>query len=149
LNEAESGELLNRFSALGEIEPHYSFLQGIMITDLPTIELYFRSAGELKRVSVYGGFKWAGKTGATVPMALVENLGYLASYSHPRATDWSPAYLEVMVWPYDYAPGEPIVWPEGFPDIESPATIKRGDSSYSIYLPYNMQQRHSHSPILH
>jgi len=157
LSEAESAELLSRFSSLGELKPDYSFLQGIGVSDLPTIELYFRSAGELKRVSVYGSLKMAAvaagtavpnglienlayKGGAAVPKVLIENLLYLESYSHPGAIDWLPSYVELMVWPYEYAQEESIVWPEGFPDIDSPSTIKRRGSSYSIYLPYSMNQ---------
>jgi hypothetical protein len=119
LNEEEGAELLSRFSSLGELKPRYSFLK-IGVSDLPTIELYFRSAGELKRVSVYGSLKMAAvaagtkvpnglfenhvyKAGTTVPKGLIENLAYLESYSHPGAIDWSPAYVELMVWPYEYA----------------------------------------------
>jgi hypothetical protein len=155
LNEKEGAELLSRFSSLGELKPDYSFLD--RVSDLPTIELYFRSVGELKRVSVYGSLKMAAvaagtrvpngvfenyvyKAGTTVPKGLIENLAYLESYSHPGAIDWSPAYVELLVWPYEYAQEESIVWPEGFPDIDSPSTIKRRGSSYSIYLPYSMNQ---------
>lgn len=137
LKEAESAELLGRFSTLGDIEPHYSSSDW---TDQPTTELYFRNAGELKRVTIYGGLKATASHGTALPKALVENLGYLASYSHAGATDWSPAYFEVMVWPYGYAPEESIIWPKGFPDLDSPSTIKRGNSLYSIYLPYSKQQ---------
>jgi hypothetical protein len=124
--------------------------------DLPTIELFFRSAGETRRVKVDGSLKMAVaagtrvpnglsekpvyRTGNTVPKALIENLVYLGSFSHPRAIHWSPAYVELMVWPYEYAREASIVWPTEFPDIDSPSTIKRGGSSYSIYLPYSMNQ---------
>jgi hypothetical protein len=157
LSEEEGAELLSRFLSLGELKPNYSFLQGIDVTDLPAIELYFRSVGELKRVTVYGSLKMAAvaagtsvpnglienlvyKGGAAVPKALIENLLYLESYSHQGAIDWSPAYVELMVWPFEYAQEESIFWPEGFPDIDSFSTIKRGSSSYSIYLPYSMNQ---------
>ena len=47
--------------------------------------------------------------------------------------EWTPHYLEVMVWPYEYAPDTSIVWPKDWPGLNSKRSFKREDS-YSIFL---------------
>ncbi|MBN2353572.1 MAG: hypothetical protein JXD23_13445 [Spirochaetales bacterium] len=51
---------------------------------------------------------------------------------------WRPQYIEVMAWPYDYAPEESVFWPKDWPDLNSPYTVKRHEDSYSIYLEYDL-----------
>ena len=67
---------------------------------------------------------------------MIEVYDYLTSFSHKGAVPWTPAYLEVMIWPYEHAVDKPAVWHKNWPDTQSSSTIKRGDS-YSIFLPYS------------
>lgn len=48
---------------------------------------------------------------------------------------WLPNRVEVMLWPYEYAPEESIVWPQKWPDLSATITVKRGEGSYSVFLP--------------
>ncbi|MBK1884705.1 hypothetical protein JIN85_20000 [Luteolibacter pohnpeiensis] len=47
---------------------------------------------------------------------------------------WLPESIEVMFWPYEYAPDQSIVWPAGWPDLNAKTTRKRGENSYSVFL---------------
>jgi len=48
---------------------------------------------------------------------------------------WLPVAIEVMFWPYEYAPDISITWPKDWPALSAKDTRKRGDSSFSVYLP--------------
>ncbi len=47
---------------------------------------------------------------------------------------WFPATIEVMLWPYEYAPDASIAWPKDWPSLSAKDTRKRGDS-FSVFLP--------------
>jgi hypothetical protein len=47
---------------------------------------------------------------------------------------WLPESIEVMLWPYEYAPEKSIIWPQEWPDLNSKDTRKRGEDSYSVFL---------------
>lgn len=98
-------------------------------TDQPTRSFLIDRGGKLAHLSVYGA-----PEGPEVPAPITAAYGKLVKFDHPRARPWLPEKIEVMVWPYDYAPDTSIVWPKEWPGLESPDALKRGDS-YSIYLP--------------
>lgn len=63
---------------------------------------------------------------------------FLAAIEKEREKEgdpWLPESVEVMLWPYDYAPDASIVWPAGWPDLKSKTTRKRDEDSYSVFLP--------------
>lgn len=136
LDEKENKKLMNRFSRFGKIRAEYSLSDW---SDQPTNELYFSTNGKMNKIWIYGDLKKESDNKGTLPKELLNSLQYLDTYSHKDATDWVPKYLEVMIWPYEYAPDKSIVWPDSFPDLKSPWAIHRGKSGYSIYLPYSKQ----------
>jgi hypothetical protein len=150
LDEEEHEELRSQMKELDSLQAYYELSHA---TDQKTTQLLFRSDGKPKQVSAYGG----------VPreMALfIHFLNILQARAGARAKSWQPSYVEIMLWPFDHARGEPTRWPEEFPGLDSPATIKtgldspatiktgldspatikRGESSYSIYLPASEKQ---------
>ncbi len=52
-----------------------------------------------------------------------------------QGESWLPQSIEVMLWPYEYAPEESVAWPGGWPDLMAATTRKRGEDSFSVYLP--------------
>ena len=48
---------------------------------------------------------------------------------------WLPEKIEVMFWPYEYAPEESIIWPKEWPSLSSKDTRRRGEDSYSVFVP--------------
>lgn len=58
----------------------------------------------------------------------------LREYQHPDAKAWEPEAIEVMIWPYEYAPEASIIWPKEWPGLDHTATVQRG-GSYSLFIP--------------
>lgn len=137
LTARENAGLLKRISILDKMQEHYSISH---FTDQPMLELYYRKqdqnpAGILTKRTVYGRLAKHSADRNNAPTELVQVYDYLTGFNHKHARPWAPQYLEVMIWPYDYAPDKSIVWHKDWPDINSKSSRKRGDS-YSIYLPY-------------
>jgi hypothetical protein len=102
-------------------------------TDQPTNLFLLRQENALIKTSVYGALKRK-EVRANLPAPIVAAYDKLSGFSDPAATDWLPENIEVMIWPYEYAPEASIHWPSEWPGIDAESTIKRGDS-YSIFLP--------------
>ena len=116
---------------LAGLEPHY---MAARMTDQPTSTI-FRVApdGSKQRVSVYGDLSGAAVR-ATVPAKLVAAYDRLISVDPTDARPWLPAEVEVMIWPYEYAPDASIRWPSKWPGLDAETTWQRGDG-YSLYVP--------------
>ena len=97
-------------------------------TDQPTHTIFVGRGGKLSPVSVYGTPK-----GPNVPAAMTAAYNRTSKFDHPAAQAWLPSKVEVMIWPYEYAPKASIHWPKEWPSLDSPDAVKRGDG-FSIYL---------------
>jgi hypothetical protein len=122
--------------ALKGLKPHYNVRPDV--TDQPEALFYFRDGTREVATSVYGLMaaetKLAGEaTVTTPPNALLELHKWLCDLDYPGSEEWSPKYVEVMLWDYSYAPDASIHWPKEWPSLKSDRAIKRGDS-YSIFL---------------
>lgn len=114
------------------------------VTDQPEAMFYVRAGERELATRVYGlkitGTKLpaytvlpGGRKPDSVPDELLELHSYLSSVEYPDSKEWSPKYVEVMIWPYEYAPDASIIWPKDWPALDSEHSLKRGDS-YSIFL---------------
>lgn len=140
LTDEESDNLQSMADSLIEFDEHIGLTDW---TDQPTQEIYFRLHNRLIRRSLYGSLRFPqGEMGVrqSAPEPFLELFDALVDFESANAESWTPDYLEVMIWPYEYAPDESIGWPEDWPDTEAPTTMRRGDS-YSIYLPYSEERR--------
>ena len=68
------------------------------------------------------------------PEVILNLFDKITSYTHSGSKSWLPKKIEVMIWPYEYAPDASIIWPTDWPDINHPETFKRGQDLYSIFL---------------
>ncbi|MCH8201962.1 MAG: hypothetical protein IH996_02530 [Proteobacteria bacterium] len=75
------------------------------------------------------------------PTEFTELIRFLRDTDWGQAQDWQPAYLEVMVWPYEYAPEQSIVWHKEWPDLDSETTFQRGEGSFTICLPIRFEEQ--------
>jgi hypothetical protein len=85
------------------------------ITDQPEALFYIREGEREWSTRVYG-LKAAGtklpaytvlpdkRKPDTVPEALIELHKFLCEFDYSDSKDWTPRYLEVMIWPYEYCP---------------------------------------------
>jgi hypothetical protein len=64
---------------------------------------------------------------------------YLIGLLQIKGETWKPKYIEVMIWPYEYAPEDSIIWPNYWPGLESLFTQKWGNGNYSIFLDFKFE----------
>ena len=112
-------------------------------TDQPTNVLVVRIDGSsYKKISIYGTIR-ALKTepaGALpLPDELTRALRLVLQYDNASSSAWMPEYLEVMIWPFEYAKGKPAEWPTKWPGVSDPKTLKHKDM-YSIFVPESQYQ---------
>jgi hypothetical protein len=131
---------LGSFAAL---KPRYELTPGV--SDMPTAKFFLKLDGAQVVTEVYG--LMAGDTALAgytrspskrppdnPPDSVISLHKYLAALRCVGGATWTPQYVEVMLWPYEYAPDESVAWPRDWPGLTSPDTLARGDA-YSIYLP--------------
>ena len=146
LNTNELADVQKKLISLGDykkLKRYYDLAPAI--TDLPETRIYLSpEVGDLV-TTVYGlmvqdtylpAYSTFGDKGKVdkLPAVLKELHEYLTSLDFTDATPWTPPYVEVMIWGYDYAPEDSIHWPKEWPGLDSPSTLKRRDA-YSIFLP--------------
>src|SRR5947209_3299522 len=128
--------------AIKDLKPWYDMRPGV--TDQPQARFYLRDGSREAATSVYGlsarGTRLPAFTvfpGAprpdSPPSALLELHAWLSQLDFPASREWTPQYLEVMLWDYSYAPDASIVWPKEWPSLQSPRAVQRGNA-YSIFL---------------
>ncbi len=114
---------------LGQLHGHYD---AAPMTDQPEATILDYRRDKATIVSVYGSLS-SPKVRRKTPNTIVSVYDKLKGFDRP-GIDWLPDKVEVMVWPYEYAPEASIVWPEDLPDLTDASTVQRGDS-FSIYVP--------------
>lgn len=103
------------------------------LTDQPMTYVFLGRGGDLARIGVYGRVdSVAAKT--RVPATVRSSYDALRLFDRPDARPWLPDRIEVMLWPYEYAPDPSIGWPAKWPTTRSKGALKRGEG-YSIYVP--------------
>jgi hypothetical protein len=136
LADSEVSQVLEKVNpqTFTSLESRYEPAGGI--SDAPeTVMVLRKKDGTHKGVYVYGSIRRAddGSYPRGVPNLVADIFHFATTYDNPKATEWLPDYIEVIVWPYEYAPDKDLVWPKGWPDLSDPRTVKNGDG-YSIYL---------------
>jgi hypothetical protein len=145
----EVKEKLSSFGDYSAVQRHYDLAPNI--TDQPESMIYLNLGSKAMVSTIYGlresmtklpahAQSSGGRPPDTMPNALRQLYEYLVGLKFPDAKPWQSKYVEVIVWPYSYAPDQSIHWPKDWPGLESPEAFKRGDS-YSIFLPASDIQR--------
>ena len=99
------------------------------VSDQPYNNLFIGRGGPLSVISVYGTVRVP-----STPAPVIAADERVAAFDHPGARPWLPERIEVMIWPYEYAPERSIVWPSDWPGLDSEYAVRRGDG-YSIFVP--------------
>lgn len=130
LKPKELDDLKSKIVTLSNLGSYYELTSW---TDQASQEIYFRKGSSLNKIEVYGDLRLEEEIRNSAPSAFLNLFDHLSNFEHPESKIWKPQFIEIMIWPYEYAPGESIVWPSNWPDTKSASTRARGDS-YSIYL---------------
>jgi hypothetical protein len=126
-----SGINQREFESLGD---RYEPAGGI--TDQPEYLMILRKkGGTYKSVSIYGRIDVVETrvNSKALPPALVAAFRYVNAYDSPQAQEWLPDFIEVMIWPYEYAPEKNLDWPKDFPGLQDARTVQPGDS-YTLFI---------------
>jgi hypothetical protein len=140
---AKVREQLKPVFTLKDLKPEYNIRRNV--TDQPEAMFYFRDGEREVVTSVYGlmvaGTKlpayteFPGGPKATAPPdELLKIHKWLYDLDYASSKEWTPKYVEVMLWDYSYAPDTSIQWPKDWPSLNSDRAFGRGDSSFSIFL---------------
>jgi hypothetical protein len=104
-------------------------------TDAPTNFLVFRTKAGYKAIDVYGVIRHNENIPpARMPVDLQEAFRVLLGFNAPNAQEWTPPYLEVMMWPFSYAKSS-MPWPVEFPGVTDKNT-RQSPRGLDLYLPY-------------
>lgn len=99
------------------------------ITDLSSLLLYVWRGDTLTRVAVRAGELQGDTLATAVPAAFKAVYATMMGFSAPAARPWTPDSLEVVMWPYEYAPDDPpLQWPPRWPNLTDPATVHAADN---------------------
>jgi hypothetical protein len=132
LSPADMDQELQRIQALGTLSGLKRHYEMTRVTDRPSDLFYVDVGGGPPLVTeVYG--LTAGETAERLPESLAALHQHLVRATCQGGVPWVPEHLEIMLWPYEYAPQKSIRWPAEWPGLDSPEARQRGDS-YSIYL---------------
>lgn len=135
-------EKLKPVLALQDVKAEYDLKPNV--TDLPEAMFYVRDGTREIATTVYGLMSAdtelpaytefpAGPKPTRPPSELLALHKWLCEIDFPNSKEWSPRYVEVMLWDYSYAPEASIRWPAEWPSLKSERAFPRGDS-YSIFL---------------
>jgi hypothetical protein len=131
LNQTQKADLIRAFE-----NPGLAALAGgydaASATDQPSNQLLVYGDKVPFYISVYGSLDDK-SVRTNLPKAITDAFDKLRHFQAPNAQAWLPDRVEVMVWPYEYAPDQSIVWPQRWPHLADATTRKRGDS-YSIFV---------------
>jgi len=102
------------------------------VTDLPTYVLYVRQGARSKTVTVYGlGFD----SSSPGPAPVTTILDRIGTYKAQDPQPWVPPFVELMLWPFEYARDKTVLWPHTWPSLDDSLTLRRGPEQVSIFLP--------------
>lgn len=102
-------------------------------TDQPQNILTLNLTEKTKTINVYGQLKGNSEDRKKTPEDFLAIYDKIKQYKNKNAKEWLPEKIEVMFWGYDYAPGK-RPWIKGFPDLNSPETVKFNDGSYTLFI---------------
>jgi hypothetical protein len=117
---------------LDRLRPLYGYFEATASSDQPETSILAYENKKPTIVSVYGSMH-APEIRAKVPTAISHVFDRLTRFDH-AGTAWLPEKVEVMIWPYDYAPEASVPWPKDLPDLDDRNTVKAGDS-FSLFVP--------------
>lgn len=139
LEKDERDELVRtlNLTSLSSLKGHY---EAAIRTDQTKSYLFVFSGSQPFYLSTYGQLRQP-EIRSRLPEEIVAAFDRLLSFDHSSAKEWLPPSIEVMIWPYEYAPGASITWPSDWPGLDSPTTVRRGDEDFSLFLTSDQLER--------
>ncbi|WP_121812395.1 hypothetical protein [Mucilaginibacter kameinonensis] len=127
-------ETLRKLNVTDSLKKLPSNIVGTTASDQPTnllmLDLSFR-----KGIQVYGSLFNTKRIGRQkTPKAFLNAFDKLTNFQDPKAKEWLPDNIEVMLTSYSYSPQTPMNWPTEWPNLKDKHTVRRNVDQYSIYI---------------
>lgn len=135
LSPDELKRLLDEFKIGNEfMELEYAIFASPYL-DQPGHTIKYWQGLKMKQVSVFGAIRENAEDRKHAPKAFLQLFDQMISFDHKNARLWEPQKVEIKVWPYINAEGEPVPWPKGWPDLNHKTTkMSKNGYSYTLYL---------------
>jgi hypothetical protein len=104
-------------------------------TDQMNNVLLYSDGKGLRVKSVYGALRTDKTARERTPSPFLRAFDKLTSFHSDDAKPWLPEKIEIMIQEFG-GKLEPVSWPQGWPDVNSSESVKRGDL-YSLFLESN------------
>jgi hypothetical protein len=115
--------------ALGDLSASY---MASYSTDQPRNELHVWVNGRRKSVSVYGALRRDPEARSRTPEQFLRAFDTITNFA-PKAGPWIPELIEVLIWPYQYSPDEPLQWPHDWPTFDQ-ARPRGREGLHQVFL---------------
>lgn len=125
-------KMLLKTVSVEAMRPFYGYYDATEWTDQVTEELLLYRSAKPVFISVYGSLRTP-EVRSKIPPEVVAAFDKIKAFNL-QGKRWLPEKVEVMVWPYEYAPDTSTEWPRDLPDLHDASTVRRGDS-FSIFVP--------------
>jgi hypothetical protein len=144
----ESIEKINYFSVKLDSTQLSTLVNELNLSELQTLEefynvssdpadqqnniLFFYKGDSLKASRVYGDLVNDMGARELTPKSFLRVYDKITNIDLENSKIWMPQYIELVITPYE-STKDPKDWPDDFPDLESPNTVRHGDL-YSLYI---------------
>lgn len=132
LSQPELQSVIKSLAITDEIHKLPNFITASYSTDQPTNELVL-NFDSTKIIRVYCDLSNNSEDRSNVPKQFLTVYDNIKNFKGKSVKKWLPNKIEVLFWDYGHAPNK-RPWLHGFPDLNSPTTIARHDSMYSVYI---------------
>lgn len=106
--------------------------------DQPVYFIKYWQEGGMKKVRVIGDIRNSTSDRQKVPAAFLEPFDQMISFGNSNAVVWQPGLMEIQLYAHRKSSGEPVPWPDEWPDLNHKDTRKRTDPAmryaYTLYL---------------
>ncbi|WP_348263605.1 hypothetical protein P8935_03375 [Telmatobacter sp. DSM 110680] len=140
LASSEIGDLL-KLAHVNDVDGFRSCYAIADYTDAPTNVLVVKTKTGYKTIEVYGVIRHIENISPDrMPTSLQETFRVLLAFTNPKAHDWNPPYLEVMMWPFSYAKSS-LSWPAYFPGTHD-KNARQSAQRIELFLPLSDLSRY-------
>ncbi|MEQ8188624.1 MAG: hypothetical protein ABRQ39_11700 [Candidatus Eremiobacterota bacterium] len=133
LSEKEKNDFIASLDGEKNLKEFHLYCEAVTIDDKVENTIYLFKDGQRETARLYANLRSDEKARNHAPKAFLNMFDKIISYNNSKATEWEPAKFQVILMPFGDEKGTP--WPEGWPDLKSPETVKKG-VSYRLYLDF-------------
>ncbi len=133
LSEKEKNDFIASLDWDKNLEEFHLYCEAVTIDDKVENTIYLFKDGQREIAQLYANLRNDEKAREHAPKAFLNMFDKIISYNNSKATQWTPEKFQIIFCPFGDEKGTP--WPEGWPDLKSPETVKKG-VPYSLHMDF-------------